>query len=108
MFPLRDTEPSHSKPVVTILLIVVNILVFLFEFSLDDDLRNAFISTYGLVPDPSGNPTLLSQLTEQVVGRSWFYDPPRPPRIYRRRTGVGPTPAIGRGPMPGRGCRTHL
>jgi len=28
---------------------------------------------YGLVPDPTGNPTLLSQLTEQVVGRSWFY-----------------------------------
>ena len=28
---------------------------------------------YGLVPDPSGSPTLLSQLTEQVVGRTWFY-----------------------------------
>src|ERR1035438_10543924 len=31
MFPLRDTQPSYSKPVVTVLLIVVNILVFLFE-----------------------------------------------------------------------------
>jgi amino acid transporter len=28
---------------------------------------------YGLVPDPAGNPTMLSQLAEQVVGRSWFY-----------------------------------
>jgi amino acid transporter len=33
----------------------------------------ALFFAYGLVPDPSGNPTLLSQLTEQVVGRSWFY-----------------------------------
>jgi len=51
MFPLRDTQPSYSKPVVTVLLIVVNILVFLFEFSLDPYTRNAFISAYGLVPD---------------------------------------------------------
>jgi amino acid transporter len=28
---------------------------------------------YGIVPDPSGNPSLLSQLTEQVVGRGWFH-----------------------------------
>ncbi len=51
MFPLRDTQPSYSKPVVTVLLIVVNILVFLFEFSLDPYTRNALISTYGMVPD---------------------------------------------------------
>ena len=51
MFPLRDTQPSYSKPIVTILLIVVNLLVFLFEFSLDDYSRNTFIALYGLVPD---------------------------------------------------------
>lgn len=28
---------------------------------------------YGLVPDPSGNPTMLSQLADQVVGHGWFY-----------------------------------
>ncbi|HET8631455.1 MAG TPA: APC family permease [Thermomicrobiales bacterium] len=28
---------------------------------------------YGLVPAPSGNPSLLSQLTEEVVGRGWFH-----------------------------------
>ena len=51
MFPIRDTQPSYSKPVVTVCLIVVNILVFLFEFSLDDYTRNAFIAQYGLIPD---------------------------------------------------------
>jgi membrane associated rhomboid family serine protease len=50
MFPLRDTQRSYSKPVVTVLLIVINILVFLFEFSLDDYQLNHFISHYGLVP----------------------------------------------------------
>jgi len=51
MFPIRDTQPSYSKPVVTVLLIVVNILVFLFEASLDPYSQNALIFTYGLVPD---------------------------------------------------------
>ena len=32
-------------------IIVINVLVFLFEFSLDDYSRNAFIDTFGLVPD---------------------------------------------------------
>jgi amino acid transporter len=33
----------------------------------------ALFYAYGLVPDPSGNPTMLSQLAEEVVGRGWFY-----------------------------------
>jgi membrane associated rhomboid family serine protease len=50
MFPLRDTQPSYSKPVVTSIVIAVNILVFLFEASLDPYTQNAFIAQYGLVP----------------------------------------------------------
>lgn len=51
MFPLKDTQPSYSRPVVTLSIIGVNLLVFLFEFSLGTDTRNAFIEYYGLVPD---------------------------------------------------------
>jgi membrane associated rhomboid family serine protease len=51
MFPLKDTQPSYSRPVVTISLIAVNLLVFLFEFSLGPYTRNNFIEYYGLVPD---------------------------------------------------------
>jgi membrane associated rhomboid family serine protease len=51
MFPLKDTQPSYSRPVVTITLITVNVLVFLFEFSLGPYTRNNFIEYYGLVPD---------------------------------------------------------
>jgi membrane associated rhomboid family serine protease len=51
MFPLKDTEPSYSRPVVNIALIAVNLLVFLFEYSLGPRTLNAFIEYYGLVPD---------------------------------------------------------
>ncbi len=77
MFPLRDTQPSYSKPVVTVLLIVVNILVFLFEFSLDDYSRNAFISVYGLVPDHFEYSAILTSMFlhggwMHVLGNMWF------------------------------------
>ena len=70
MFPLRDTQPSYSKPVVTVLLIVINVLVFLFEISLDPYTRNEFIATYGLVPDQF---TFLTVLTSMFLHGGWFH-----------------------------------
>jgi rhomboid family protein len=49
LFPLKDDIPSSRAPIVNILFIVVNILVFLFELSLGPQLQS-FILTYGLVP----------------------------------------------------------
>ena len=49
MIPLRDVIPSRTTPYVTITLIVLNVLVFLYEFSLGDDV-NKFIIAYGLIP----------------------------------------------------------
>jgi membrane associated rhomboid family serine protease len=77
MFPLRDTEPSYSKPVVTILLIVVNLLIFLFEFSLDPYYRNLFIATYGMIPDEFSFRSLLTSMFlhggwMHVLGNMWF------------------------------------
>ncbi len=77
MFPLRDTQPSYSKPVVTILLIVVNILIFLFEFSLDPYSRNAFIEIYGLTPDRFRLANVLTSMFlhggwMHVLGNLWF------------------------------------
>jgi membrane associated rhomboid family serine protease len=70
MFPIRDTEPSYSKPVVTIFLIVINILIFLFEFSLDPYSQNAFIATYGLVPD---NFHFVNVLTSMFLHGGWMH-----------------------------------
>jgi len=77
MFPLRDTQPSYTKPVVTILLIVVNIIVFLYEASLDDYSRNAFISLYGLTPDHFAALNILTSMFlhggwMHVLGNMWF------------------------------------
>jgi membrane associated rhomboid family serine protease len=77
MFPLRDTQPSYSKPVVTILLIVVNILVFLFEFSLDPETQNAFIAAYGLIPDQFHFSNVITSMFlhggwMHVLGNMWF------------------------------------
>jgi membrane associated rhomboid family serine protease len=57
MFPIHDDQPKYSPSIITTLLIVANVLVFLFEISLDEYSRNLLIMRYGLVPahfHPSG------------------------------------------------------
>lgn len=49
MIPIRDTVPSRTYPVVTIGLIAVNSIVFLYELSLGSRL-SGFVATFGLVP----------------------------------------------------------
>ncbi len=50
MIPLRDVIPSRTTPYVTIGLIVVNVLVFLYEMTLDDPYLEEFVLYFGLVP----------------------------------------------------------
>jgi len=49
MIPLRDDEPSHSKPVVTIALIVANVAFFVYELSLGARLQE-FLMSAAFVP----------------------------------------------------------
>jgi membrane associated rhomboid family serine protease len=49
VIPLRDIIPSRTAPIVTIALIVVNVLVFLFELSLGPAVED-FTLYFGLVP----------------------------------------------------------
>ena len=49
MIPIRDNIPSKRFPIVTILIIILTIVVFLFELSLGES-REAFIRTFGLTP----------------------------------------------------------
>jgi membrane associated rhomboid family serine protease len=49
MIPLRDIIPSRTTPIVTICLIALNIIVFLYELSLGRAI-DAFTLYYGLVP----------------------------------------------------------
>src|SRR3954447_17373088 len=53
MIPIKVTQPTYSKPVVTVTLIVVNMLVFLNEFWLelvDPYSFNHFMEQYSLRP----------------------------------------------------------
>jgi membrane associated rhomboid family serine protease len=77
MFPLRDTQPSYSRPLVTSLIIVVNVLVFLYEFSLDDYSRNYFIAHYGLIPLRLHSSAFLTSMFlhggwMHIIGNMWF------------------------------------
>jgi len=53
MIPLRDDQPSFSTPFINYFLIAVNLLVYLWEFSVGLDSPrhlNAFVMQFGLVP----------------------------------------------------------
>jgi len=77
MFPIRDTQPSYSTPMVTIALILVNALVFFYEISLDAWTRNDFIATYGLVPEHFTAANLITSMFlhggwMHMLGNMWF------------------------------------
>jgi membrane associated rhomboid family serine protease len=50
MIPLRDVIPSRTTPVVTITLIGLNALVYLFQLMLSDRGQDAFLIAFGVVP----------------------------------------------------------
>jgi membrane associated rhomboid family serine protease len=77
MFPIRDTQPSYSRPIVTILIIVLNVVVFLHEFTLDDYSRNYFIANYGLIPARFHASAVITSMFLHggwlhIIGNMWF------------------------------------
>jgi membrane associated rhomboid family serine protease len=50
MIPLRDVIPSRTTPGVTVSLIILNVLVYLFQLMLTERAQDAFITGFGLVP----------------------------------------------------------
>lgn len=50
MIPIKDDIPSKSYPIVNITLIVINVIAFLFELSLGDDLES-FIKAFAIIPE---------------------------------------------------------
>jgi membrane associated rhomboid family serine protease len=77
MIPLRDTIPSRSTPVVTILIIIANAFVFLYMLSLDPYTQNHFIRQYALVPARLNLSALITSLFlhggwMHIIGNMWF------------------------------------
>lgn len=77
MIPLRDSEPSHSTPFVTISLIVVNALVFFYQLSLDRFSLNHLIAAHGLIPDRLHLDAFVTSMFLHggwlhLIGNMWF------------------------------------
>jgi len=70
MFPIKVTQPSYSRPIVTVLLIVANIYVFLHEQWLDPWARNHFVAEYSLRPAYFHAENLL---THMFLHASWIH-----------------------------------
>ena len=50
MIPLKDNVPTRTFPIITISLILVNILILLWYFTLPEELERGLISKYALIP----------------------------------------------------------
>jgi membrane associated rhomboid family serine protease len=76
MIPLHDTIRSRRVPIVTWLLIALNVLVFLYEMRLGPAALERLIRTWGLVPAQlSAKPTTawITILTSMFLHGGWFH-----------------------------------
>jgi membrane associated rhomboid family serine protease len=76
MIPLKDTIRSRSFPLVTLLLIAANVLVFFYELSLSPRQLELLILHYGLEPaslDLVHPLTFLPFLTHMFLHSGWFH-----------------------------------
>jgi membrane associated rhomboid family serine protease len=77
MIPLRDVIPSRTTPYVTVTIIVLNALAWVFELSLPHDDLNEFLTVYGVVPAYFAWPTLITSMFlhggwMHVIGNMWY------------------------------------
>jgi membrane associated rhomboid family serine protease len=77
VIPLRDVVPSRTTPYITITIIALNGLAWLFELSLPHDVLNEFITLYGVVPAAFAPATLVTSMFlhgswSHVLGNMWY------------------------------------
>ncbi|MFH1768420.1 MAG: rhomboid family intramembrane serine protease [Candidatus Omnitrophota bacterium] len=77
MIPLRDNIPHRRMPVFTVLLLIINILVFLYEQSLGSKLER-FIYLYGFIPRNVSMPlgiffNIKPLFTSMFLHASWLH-----------------------------------
>src|SRR5436190_9359381 len=77
MIPLRDVIPSRTTPYITVTIILLNAVAWLFEISLPQNDLNQFLYVYGVVPAQFTWPTLITSMFlhggwMHVVGNMWY------------------------------------
>jgi membrane associated rhomboid family serine protease len=50
VIPLKDSNPTERFPIITVVFITLNVLVFLYQASLGDDTVESFVAAFSLVP----------------------------------------------------------
>lgn len=73
MIPLRSTERVYSTAMVTLSLIAINTLIFLYQATLSPYALNTFVSQWGIVPDQMRGLGLLSLLTSMFLHGGWMH-----------------------------------
>jgi membrane associated rhomboid family serine protease len=78
MLPLRDTNPTQRTPVVTITLIVVNILIYIYEWSLSgrEAQMLAFFDQWAIIPGQLTTnfvPEAITLLSAMFLHGSWLH-----------------------------------
>jgi membrane associated rhomboid family serine protease len=77
MIPLRDVIPSRTTPYITITIIALNAVAWLFELSLPHEALNDVLTVYGVVPAYFSAPTLITSMFlhgswSHVLGNMWY------------------------------------
>src|SRR5437667_12839381 len=77
MIPLRDVIPSRTTPYITVTIIVLNALAWLFELMLPHEQLSDFLTAYGVVPAYLAWPTLITSMFlhgswSHVIGNMWY------------------------------------
>ena len=84
MFPIRDSVPSRSVPIVTRALILINVIVFFFELTLPPESVEQLFYLFGIVPARFTHPDWAAAigipldnywpiLSHQFLHGGWFH-----------------------------------
>src|SRR6266705_1387507 len=77
MIPLRDIIPSRTTPFITVTIILLNALAWLYELKVPDDALPVFLQVYGVVPANFRAATLVTSMFlhgswSHVIGNMWY------------------------------------
>ena len=77
MIPLRDVIPSRTTPYITVTIIALNAVAWLYEVALPHEALNQFLTIYGVVPAYFAWPTLVTSMFlhgswSHVIGNMWY------------------------------------
>jgi membrane associated rhomboid family serine protease len=70
MIPLRSTERVYSRTTVTISLIAINLVIFLFQAAMDPYSLDAFVARWGIVPDQL---RVITLFTSMFLHGGWLH-----------------------------------